>query len=311
VSLTAHLTSSTAEHGRLRFHADCPRCRADRLAGTLVDDELVSRRARAALAAGVLAFSSAAPAAVAQVPEVDQEQEGIAAPGGEDPGLEPGFDPGGDDTFDAETAPLQGGGEEDEGVGPPVETEPLTDPEVPVVIDEGPPEPAPEQTPAPAPSPPPATAPPAAPPAAAAPAPVQALVDPGPAEAARAKPRHLRFTLDPERTPDPTERSVGTPTEPVAQAPVAQTAPPPIASTTPEAPPDAQLVPAPQGPVKGDCYAVRPGDSLWSIARRLLGPDVSNGQIAREVNRLWQLNDERIGTGDPSLLHIGTELRLR
>jgi hypothetical protein len=29
------------------------------------------------------------------------------------------------------------------------------------------------------------------------------------------------------------------------------------------------------------------------------------------VNRLWQLNEERIGTGDPSLLHVGTLLKLR
>jgi nucleoid-associated protein YgaU len=56
---------------------------------------------------------------------------------------------------------------------------------------------------------------------------------------------------------------------------------------------------------------VRPGDSLWSIARRLLGPSAFNGQIAREVSRLWRLNKERIATGDPNLLRIGTQLRLR
>jgi nucleoid-associated protein YgaU len=56
---------------------------------------------------------------------------------------------------------------------------------------------------------------------------------------------------------------------------------------------------------------VRPGDSLWSIARRLLGPDASAGRIAREVNRLWELNRERIATGDPDLLMVGTKLRLR
>jgi nucleoid-associated protein YgaU len=64
------------------------------------------------------------------------------------------------------------------------------------------------------------------------------------------------------------------------------------------------------GPVKGDAYTVRPGDSLWSIARRQLGPQASTGQLARRVNRLWELNEERIGTGDPSMLHVGTVLRL-
>lgn len=64
-------------------------------------------------------------------------------------------------------------------------------------------------------------------------------------------------------------------------------------------------------PIEGDRYRVQPGDGLWSIARRLLGPDVTNGRIAQEVNRLWQLNRERIATGDRNLIHPGTELLLR
>jgi nucleoid-associated protein YgaU len=56
---------------------------------------------------------------------------------------------------------------------------------------------------------------------------------------------------------------------------------------------------------------VRPGDSLWSIARRLIGTNATNGRIAKQVTRIWQLNRERIGTGDPNLLHVGTQLRLR
>jgi nucleoid-associated protein YgaU len=63
-------------------------------------------------------------------------------------------------------------------------------------------------------------------------------------------------------------------------------------------------------PVKGDSYTVRPGDSLWSIARRVLEPQASAGRIAREVNRLWELNQARIGTGNPSLIHVGTVLDL-
>jgi nucleoid-associated protein YgaU len=56
---------------------------------------------------------------------------------------------------------------------------------------------------------------------------------------------------------------------------------------------------------------VVPGDSLWSIARRILGSEASNSQLADQVTRLWVLNDQRIGTGDPDLLHVGTLLRLR
>jgi nucleoid-associated protein YgaU len=58
-------------------------------------------------------------------------------------------------------------------------------------------------------------------------------------------------------------------------------------------------------------HIVRSGESLWSIARRLLGPSASPAQIAREVDRLWELNKDRIGTGNRDLLMVGTKLRLR
>jgi len=53
-----------------------------------------------------------------------------------------------------------------------------------------------------------------------------------------------------------------------------------------------------------------PGDSLWSIASAQLAPGADNAQIAREVNRLWNLNADRIATGQPDLLMVGTVLRL-
>jgi nucleoid-associated protein YgaU len=65
------------------------------------------------------------------------------------------------------------------------------------------------------------------------------------------------------------------------------------------------------GEIHGHNYTVCPGDSLWSIARRLLGNGASPADICGEVNRLWQLNRERIATGDPHLLIVGTKLRLR
>jgi DNA-directed RNA polymerase specialized sigma24 family protein len=42
-SLSAHLTAGR-DHGRLRFHPDCPVCRNQRLAGTLSDPVLSTRR---------------------------------------------------------------------------------------------------------------------------------------------------------------------------------------------------------------------------------------------------------------------------
>ena len=58
-------------------------------------------------------------------------------------------------------------------------------------------------------------------------------------------------------------------------------------------------------------HVVLAGESLWSIAKDVLGDDASVAQIAREVNRLWELNSDRIGTGDPDLLMVGTRLALR
>jgi nucleoid-associated protein YgaU len=57
-------------------------------------------------------------------------------------------------------------------------------------------------------------------------------------------------------------------------------------------------------------YRVQAGDSLWRIAARRLGGDASDAQTAREVNRLWQLNQQQIGTGDPDLIFPGQTLRM-
>ncbi|HET6548635.1 MAG TPA: LysM domain-containing protein, partial [Solirubrobacter sp.] len=57
-------------------------------------------------------------------------------------------------------------------------------------------------------------------------------------------------------------------------------------------------------------HVVRPGESLWSIAADVLGGEASPARIAREVNRLWERNKDRIGTGDRNLLMTGTRLVL-
>lgn len=58
-------------------------------------------------------------------------------------------------------------------------------------------------------------------------------------------------------------------------------------------------------------HTVFAGESLWAIAADLLGREATPAAIAREVHRLWQLNRDRIATGDPDLLIIGTRLLLR
>jgi nucleoid-associated protein YgaU len=55
-------------------------------------------------------------------------------------------------------------------------------------------------------------------------------------------------------------------------------------------------------------HVVRAGESLWSIAEDLLGRGASTEQIARAVERLWKLNAERIGSGDPDVIVSGQQL---
>jgi LysM domain len=94
------------------------------------------------------------------------------------------------------------------------------------------------------------------------------------------------------------------PGSPLPAAVVAETVPVAQAS----APSEASQPPLPE---TARWHVVEPGESLWSIATRLLGPDATPGRIAREVERLWELNKDRIGTGDRDLLMVGAKLRLR
>ena len=54
---------------------------------------------------------------------------------------------------------------------------------------------------------------------------------------------------------------------------------------------------------------VNPGDSLWSISQRKLGPNATPEQIATEVEQTFELNRERIGD-DPNLIRAGQKLLL-
>ena len=173
-SLSAHLRRPE-QHARLPFHPDCPMCREERLVGTLAPVGVVSVRARAALAAGVLAVSAATPAASFSQ-EPDQVQEGVAAPDAPagDGADNPEFDPGGPTTeLPSEPAgpgdaPSPGEATDPDG---PLEPDPNTGAEAPIVDpgDEAGDAGVAPSAPAPTPQPPPAEAPavPGAPPTAA------------------------------------------------------------------------------------------------------------------------------------------------
>ncbi|HJR24913.1 MAG TPA: LysM peptidoglycan-binding domain-containing protein, partial [Acidimicrobiales bacterium] len=54
---------------------------------------------------------------------------------------------------------------------------------------------------------------------------------------------------------------------------------------------------------------VEPGDSLWHVAERLLGPAATDRAVAREWREIYALNRDRLGP-DPDLIFPGTVLRL-
>ena len=58
----------------------------------------------------------------------------------------------------------------------------------------------------------------------------------------------------------------------------------------------------------GGSIVVKPGDSLWSIARSLLPAGASNTEIDRKLVEIWDRNAQRIGTNDPNLIFAGQRL---
>lgn len=312
-SLSAHLTAGS-RHGRLRFHPDCPMCRSQRLAGALPDALLPTRVQAGLLAAALAAGTAVPPAAAAAGPEADPgspaeaSQNPPAAPAPDAPPLgtdeveEPALDEA-PDVRELLTNPDLGSDAQGEDVGA---EEEIAEP-VPAPMTQAPTEPAPAE-PAPV---------------TAVPPPVDPVPTPVPVEAqppvavpeepvAIETPRRSKKEALPERKAGERRQVERVPVE---SAPQPEPSPMPAVETVtataaPATVPVSQPA-VPTGAIAGPTYTIQPGDSLWSIARRVLGGNPSVGQIAREVNRLWELNRERIGTGNPSLIHAGIVLRLR
>lgn len=112
-------------------------------------------------------------------------------------------------------------------------------------------------------------------------------------------------------TPEAVERLVD-PTPPltitgpvVLVPPAVETRPPTSAPPTVAPAPPAVAAPAPVLPT----YVVQPGDCLWAIAARILGPRADGRAIDAGWRRIYDAN--RVAVGDnPSLIHIGLVLRL-
>ncbi len=310
-SLTRHLRQAE-NHATLAFHPDCPICQ-QRLAGSLYSHPLLSSRTLAAITAGVLAITAASPP-LAIAREADQEQTGnapITPPPGADSAHKPDSDPGGPTS----TAPDTPAPPPPIGTKPdtePVDPDPPKDTPAPVVDADGTSDSGPNRQSLPAttqPAPPPASA--ASPPAGAGPPPSAAtpLGTPAPEinqvtvtsspQRHHGAPRGPRAANQPVIPATPLEAQPGLPAEAAGQVPTEAAIPP-----TPDAKTYAHAA------ARLRTHVVRPGESLWSIARATLGGNPSDAQIARQVHRLWELNKDQIRTGNPDLLMAGTKLKL-
>lgn len=296
-SLSVHLQRDE-DHAGLPFHPSCPVCRRERLAGSLAGDELVSRRTQAKVAAGLLAFSGlGAPAAVAADPDTVTEGTAEAVDTPDQVALDIG----------ADTVELT-----DEAAPPPDVADTPTD----AVEDEVPVEqtqevealePAPEMV---------ETADDVAVPAPeASSTPEPDVVTPEPAEAltvnSATESAGIRAESSTRSSQAPERHAKMTPDRPASVTVPAETQTSSFAAAP--APRTSRVVAgATSGHAKaGDrVHVVRRGESLWSIASDLLGEEANSARVAREVSRLWELNEQRIATGSPDLLFAGTRLRL-
>lgn len=326
-SLSMHLRAGES-HDSLPFNHSCPICRDTRLHGDLVVAPIVTLRTQAAVVAGVVALSGSAIPAAAVAAEADTTEDGTAtvtqtAPA--DPAASVEYDPGGPaaalpdpaptpapaqapaapaaDTSSDNAGDAPAGDEDDPVVDPGDEKQvapaavPLT-PAASVVTPAAPPTPASELA-----APAQADAVPASPPVpSVAPAPAPAVV--AAPTAPRSAPRQVKQSR--KRT-----RAERRPTTTAVVPTVVRKAAAPRPAVPVAAPATSSLVGTAAVSTTGTAHTVRPGESLWAIASDLLGPNASPAKIAREVHRLWTMNADRIATGDPDLLIVGTRLRLR
>jgi hypothetical protein len=294
------------------------------------------RWARSGLTSLFLALAAVVPAAsIAAEPDRSQEG-GVSAEQGQDVDTDsPDFDPGGDTDlpFDAGPPVSAPPASPDDG---PLESEPVDDPDgrvAPLALPEdqvpGTPEDAPvsptegvQPAPPPAPGfsiePPPTNPAPEADP----PTPLQPQslgAEPGSGPKAAGGHRRLTAVVAADDRPAPAQApaQAPAPASDLSVATPAASGPPEVVTTANEVAPT-QATGSSDAPsstpdaVQGArVHIVRPGESLWTIAEGLLGPDASAASVAAEVARLWELNRERIPSGDPDQIAVGQELRLR
>jgi len=321
-TLHQHLQLQDPEHDRLEFRADCPHCRG-RLAGRYPSAHLLSRRAEATLATGAVLAGSLLPAAGAAADlnvnaddthaKVRINPPAVVVDNGDQGGGRGG------------PQSVHGGGSTTSSPAP----APAHTPDVTVDV-------PPARSPAPAPparrEPAPAPTPPSTPAAPSSHSPPQAQVQ-APAPGLGLGPKVTApHAAPPGSRPSPTltPKDAGS----IITARIGYDA----ASSDGGAPPgrhgasksaagardehagQAMSKPGVRGtssdratsrPAQDpSTHVVRLGESLWVIAEQRLGAQASDAEIATAVERLWQLNAQRIGTGNPDLIYPGQTLQV-
>ncbi len=271
------------------------------------------RWTRSALTTAFLAITAVAPAAsIAAEPDTSQEGGGPSGQVLDQDSDSPTFDPGGETDLPYDTGPGSADGSPDAA---PLESEPVDDPEgrtAPFAEPQTPAPSGPEQTPArpleepspvaPAPRIEPPSSAPNAPPSLTTP-PQHLGAEPG--SAARAR-RQTWTMVMPADQPQGKRVEIAPGADRGANADVEAAS---SAGTTLPARRNVASVQRQAG--GGRIHVVRPGESLWIIAEGLLADHASATNIAAEVARLWELNRDRIPSGDPDLIEVGQQLRLR
>jgi hypothetical protein len=264
--------------------------------------EMLNRRLRAFVAAGVIALSGGA-TATSVASEVDSQDEGVSTqPGTTDDAVDGGTGP--ETQLPVEVDPVLGDPDQDVteapgGVDPPA-TIPLevAAPEANGSGGESDAEsvPAPAEPPVGSPRPPTPLAPGPGGDAGGGSATALLVEDQGDIP----NPPHLYADKGNQEPPPTSAVDAPPPGDGTVQTrPAAEPAPAPEAQ-----PPESPAAGAP-------FHIVQAGESLWSIAAAVLGPRASTAAVTRQVHRLWKLNKGRIGTGDPNVLPTGVKLRLR
>jgi hypothetical protein len=309
--------SKSKDHGRLRFDPGLAICRKQLLLGVFSPRLTWSTRVRVVLATSVLALSSGA-STTSVASEPDDQHEGVVVPGPGDPS--PGeptqsADPDTPLPYEVEPVPsdpLADPLDDRSGDSAPLETEPPDDPDAGLLLtDPGAPDTGALSVPPVEPVAPTTSVPPAEPPAVVDVPPPTSVVAPPASDPTRRRPnRHQKDQSKRKGNGPATRRQVQPPaTSPPGVPTPALGAPTSAAETVGRTTQAVEAPPPPPGIPR--FHVVKPGESLWSIGAELLGPEASAGATALEVRRLWQLNGDRIGTGDPDLLPVGVKLRLR